>query len=248
MKTISYTMHDGPFSGRKLTGGRPTTINGLTVVKFMETEKGKNICAKYDARPDLAALVAEYQAEAAAEKAANETRWAEQRAAATAADAPLLAAMESEAARLRSTIPADYVEVFVAQTGDADGDPILQYTVDGRIISWRDVNRIGAACAVRPGAMGAFATRWIASISRKRLAEIIAAQDAAKELAQTAKLAEEKRISDLTELARTTSTPQTLETWTTHECSEDLEDCSFDNAKKMIMPDGSTKIEYTHCY
>lgn len=248
MKTISYTMHDGPFAGRKLTGGRPTIIKGLAVVRFEESEKGKNICAKYDARPDLAALVAEYQAEQVAKTTANEARWAEQRAATAAAEAPLLAAMDAEADRLKSTIPADHVEVAVTQTGDADGDPILQYTVDGQIISWLDVQRIGTACAIRPGAMGAFSTRWIASISRDRLAEIIAAQKSAQDQKQAAQLAEEKRIADLSDLARTTGQPQVLETWTTHECSEDLEDCSFDNARKMIMKDGSTKIEYTHCY
>ena len=248
MKTISYIMQDGPFASRKLTGGRPTTINGLAVVRFAETEKGKNICAKYDARPDLAALVAEYQAEQAAETAANKTRWAEQRAATAAAEAPLLAAMESEAARLRLTIPGDHIEVAVTQLGDADGSPILQYIIDGRIISWRDVNHIGTACAIRPGAMGAFATRWIASISRGKLAEIIAAQKSEQDRKQAAQLAEEKRIADLSDLARTTGQPQVLKTWTTHECSEELDDCSFDNAREMIMPNGSTKIKYTHCY
>ena len=223
-------MQDGPFLGRELTGGRPRLVNGMAVVKFTETEKGKNICAKYDSRPDLAALVAEYEMPMVAETAVNKALLAEHLAATVAIEAPLLAAMDAEADRLRLTIPAGHIEVTVTQTGDIDGYPILQYTVNAHVIPWQDVQHLGTAYAIRPGAMGAFATRRIASISRERLAEIIASQKSVQEKKEGIHLAETKRIADLTDLARATDQPQIIDRWTTNECSEDLDDCSFDNA------------------
>lgn len=177
--SINYTAGEDckGIAGMKLTGGKPVKISGTDVVRFTQTQKGQAIALKYSSRPDLAALVAEYNSLEAAKQAAREEIWAKEKAAREALDQPLLDAMHVEANRLRATIPADHLEVKIVQTGSADGDPILEYSVDGVKLNWSDVTIIGVASAIRPGALGAFATVYVASIRREQLEQIKATQN-----------------------------------------------------------------------
>jgi hypothetical protein len=172
--SISYDadLDCGQIAGMKLTGGIPTEYNGEKCVRFETKFKGQIIQVRYASRPDLAALVDEYnriQAELAKER---EARWAEEKAKQEAIDRPLLEEMERKAAELRAQIPEDHIEVTITKTGDSDGWPILDYEADGVKLSWEDVNMLGSACAIRPGAMGAFAEVWIGSIAKNKLEEI----------------------------------------------------------------------------
>ena len=162
-------------TGQTLTGGVVRTINGIKVITY--TTKKLNL--KVAGRPELEAVAMKIEKIEADKTVAREAKCAADRAAQDAIDKPLLEAMEIEATRLRSLIPADHVEVIIKQSGDLDGDPILDYACQGIKLSWRDIEVVGTACAIRPRAMGAFATRRIASISIARLAEIKAEQSLA---------------------------------------------------------------------
>jgi hypothetical protein len=178
----------------------PVVHGGVKYVRF-ETKfdaklYGQTVQIKYEARPELAALVAEYEAIQAQLKAEREAKWAAKQAGQDAIDKPLLDAMQARAADLKAQIPADHVEVAVKQTGDMDGDPILEYTVDGVKLSWDDVNHIGTASAIRPGALGAFASEWICTIGKAKFEEIRSAQQTAAETKKTAKEAREKELRE----------------------------------------------------
>ena len=51
----------GPFAGKQLTGGCPEIVRGVKVVVFKEKHKGHQAQVRYENRPGLAALVAEYK-------------------------------------------------------------------------------------------------------------------------------------------------------------------------------------------
>ncbi len=95
-------------------------------------------------------------------------------------DERLLAKMHAEADELRKQIPADHVEVTATQTGSLDGDPIFEYKVGDFELSWQDVNHVGWALAIRPGALSDFASIKVASISEAKLEELKAAKIAAE--------------------------------------------------------------------
>jgi hypothetical protein len=142
-------------------------------------------------KPGIIEYVTEQHKIRAEERAA---KWATQQAAQDAVDKPLLDAMQAHAAELRAQIPAGHIQVTVKQTGDMDGDPILKYTADGVNLNWQDVNFIGVASAVRPGAIGSFASIYVASISRKNLEEIRTVQQANSAAAQASKSARENEL------------------------------------------------------
>ena len=181
MEGITYKAGSdcGPAAGKTLTDGRPAELNGNKVVQFSAPIiQGRKMAIKYDCRPDLAALVAEYQAKAAAEESARQAKWAAERAKQAAEDAPLIAAMDAEVDILRATIPSGSIAVECRQTGDLDGDPIYRYEADGVEVGWQDVVILGRPCAVRPGALGAFAEQCVAYITPAKLAEVRARIDA----------------------------------------------------------------------
>lgn len=61
-KLIEYDLTDHPMLGtRHLDGGQPETRRGIAVVAFRAWHKGKQICVRYDTRPDLKAVVEKYQ-------------------------------------------------------------------------------------------------------------------------------------------------------------------------------------------
>lgn len=168
-----FVEEDGTIiSGMKLTGGYPTEIRGKKVVRFNEKIKGQPLSVMYENRPALAALVDEYNAIRKQIQAEDEERWANERAAQDAIDKPLLEKMERETSELRKRIPEGYVEVTVTKVGDSDGYPILRYTVDDTVIPWDQTEPVGTACAIRPGALGAFAEVRIASIRKEKLEKI----------------------------------------------------------------------------
>jgi len=141
------------------------------------------------AKPEILAYFADRKAE---REAAAEARRAEREA----IDRPLLDEMYAKAEELRKQIPEGHVEVTVTKTGDLDGWPILEYEADGVKLRRDEVKMIGSACAVRPGALGAFAEIWIASIDRNKLEEIRTRnQKAAKDKA-AAKEARRKELME----------------------------------------------------
>lgn len=196
--SISYKADTtcGPVTGMELTGGRPVEINGKQVVSFENKFKGQTICIGYESRPELAALVVEYKAIEAQKQADREARWATEKSKQDAIDKPLLDAMQAEAAALRASVPTDHVLVDVNQTGDLDGHPILEYTVDGIKLNWQDVKVVGVASAERPGALGSFAIERICSISKTRLETIKINQQTVAETSRIIKEAGEKDLKE----------------------------------------------------
>ena len=175
MEGITYKAGSdcGPAAGSILTGGRPIEINGNKVVQFTAPIiQGRKMAIKYDCRPDLAALVAEYLASETAEKSARQAKWAAETAKQAAENAPLIAAMNARADALQATIPTGSILVKCEKLGDLDGDPIYRYTAEGIEVAWQDVVILGRTDAVRPGALGAFAERCVAYITPAKLVEV----------------------------------------------------------------------------
>jgi len=172
--TISYKIESSHalIPNKQLTGGYPMINQGVEVVKFEEKYKNQIICLKYADRPDLTALVKEYEAIKAEEESERQRKYAEREAAEKAADQKFIDKMNSEAEVLRSQIPASHVFVSAKQIGDSDGWPIMKYEVDGVELKWNQVNVIGCANAIRTGAIGAFESIWVCSIDRDELVTI----------------------------------------------------------------------------
>jgi pyruvoyl-dependent arginine decarboxylase (PvlArgDC) len=254
MKTITWKageIEPENIRGKTFEGGRPDTMNGVRVVRFERPRVGgKTLAARIDTRPALAALVAEYDEEKIKEQNEREARRAAEQAKQDAIDKPLLAEMDSEAARLRGLIPADSVEVQSVKTGYADGDPIMEHTAEGVEVSWGDIVVHGHATAIRPGALGAFASVCIASIPRAKLEGIKQKieSDAAEKKAKTEK-AEADRAAKFMEAART-GKPVELRRWTeTRRAKEGGEwgDYIF-ICVDFAQPDGTVKTAATNCY
>jgi len=198
-------------------------------------------------KPGIMAYMAELQAERAKELEELEQKWEAEKAKKDAADKLLLDAMEQEAAELRTQVPEGHLLVNVEQTGSADGDPILEYTVDGMVISWRDINVIGWAEAIRPGALGSFASICVASISRERLIEIKAEKKTAADKAKAEKETETKRIAAIFSKAKETGEKQELERHT-DDCNDPSEECNMDIVTVWAMPDGTKTTTRTHTW
>ena len=194
----------------------------------------------------MAELIARKNAQTAKFKAIRAT-WAEQRAIQDAEDAPLLADMETRANELRSQIPADHIEVIATQTGDMDGDPIMQYTANGEIVGWNDITVIGWASAIRPGAMGAFASIQVCSINKDKLEQIKSSKIAAEKAKAAAKKAETDRIANIFEVAKKTGKKQEIKHYMA-DCNDPHEECSLDVVTVYAMPDGTEKTERMHTW
>ena len=192
------------------------------------------------AKPEIIAELKRQQEERKVAQAAREAKWAEQRAAQDAIDAPLLVAMAERANELRAQIPADHIEVVAKQTGDMDGDPIMQYTVDGVILNWQDVNHIGWASAIRPGAMGSFASIQICSISKDKLEQIKADRLSAETKKEAEKKAKEDRVNTIFATAKETGEKQYIKHYMAN-CNDPREECSTDVVTEYAMPDGTKK-------
>ena len=156
-----------------------------------------NLQIKLEGKPELRELWENYEAINKARKAAVNAMHEAQRQQQSDIDAPLLKDMKEKAEALRGQIPEGMVPVAVTQTGDLDGWPIYSYTANGTEIPRADVTTIGAASALRPGALGSFAEVIVAYTSQDKI-------DAARN-----RLAERKVKSDeyKNEL-RTTPVPQ----------------------------------------
>ncbi|MFT3992400.1 MAG: hypothetical protein QM680_13430 [Luteolibacter sp.] len=125
----------------------------------------------------------------------REAKWEEERLAKKAEDDALIEKMNAEVADIRKKIPAGHVEVTVINKGDFDGYPMLDFRCEGIDLEWHQVNIVGAAHAIRPGAMGAFASRRVASISRE---DLEAARLAHAEKEASAKSAAAEKAKELT--------------------------------------------------
>ena len=199
------------------------------------------------AKPEIIAELKRQQEERKVANAARAAKWAEQMAAQDAIDAPILAAMHDRANELWAQIPADHIEVIAEKTGDMDGDPIMQYTADGEIVSWQDVNVVGWASAIRPGAMGSFASIQVCSISKDKLEQIKADKVAAEAKNVADKNAETDRVNTIFAVAKETGKRQYINHYMA-DCNDPHEECSTDVVTVYAMPDGTTKTERTHTW
>jgi len=164
-----------------------------------------------------------------------------------AADQVLVDEMNAKAQELRNQIPAGHLEVTATIVGDFDGYPQIEYTVENVKINWQDVNVIGWASAVRPGAMGSFAKVCIASISAERLEEIkVKAVQKAAEVASIV-VAKEAEISAKFAEAKATGKPVLVHKWS-EDCNDPSEECNVDYLCEYAMPDGTYKTERYHTW
>jgi hypothetical protein len=224
-----------------------TQQNGQDALKLRVPKSEKDIneikAGKYEIIAELKRQEEERQQRREELKQIAEQRKAEQ----DTIDKPLLEEMYKKADELRSQIPADHIEVTAEQTGDLDGDPIMQYTVEGIKLHWQDVNHIGWASAIRPGALGSFAKILICSISKEKLEQIKTAQMEAKNQQEKIEQTENERITAIFEKAKQTGEKQYLNHYTA-DCNDQNEDCSTDIVTIWAMPDGTKTITRQHTW
>jgi len=183
------------------------------------------------------------------EQSEREERWETERLEKIEKERPMLESMNKKAQEFRGQIPEDGIPVKIEKTGNMDGDDMLEYSVDGVKLSWRDIVYVGTASAIRPGAMGAFASVRVAYITRTKLEEIKLKNQAEKTGKEEKIQAEKQRIETLTNKAKNTGEKQLLNKWVTTKCmNHNYSECSFDVAGEYAYADGSKKIEYTCCY
>ena len=237
----------GPVAGKQLTGGRPAEYNGQKAVYFEEKHQGKAIYIKYENRPELSALVAQYQTIEAEKQVAREAKWAAKRAEEEAIRKPLIDDMNAAATKLKKSIPSNHVQVTVDEVGDLDGDKIYKYTVDGFEINWNEVTVHGWATATYENAMAPFASICIASISREKLQELINTKRFSEQKKLEAEKQAQEEIKQKFESAKATGGKVLISTWVT-DCNDPQEECSTDIIHKWAMPDGTTKITRQHTW
>lgn len=132
---------------------------------------------------------------AAADKAEYDAKIEQARAEREAIDQPLIAAMDAEAAEITANIPTDCIRINVQHKGDFDGYPTLDLSHNGVPMHLSSPGvHLGAAHAIRPGAMGSFASRYVAwatpeAIDAATQAHLdLQAKQAAAKIEQDAKL------------------------------------------------------------
>jgi len=241
--SISYDADKdcGPVAGLKLTGGKPKEINSQKLVWFEHVATiGKPVGIRYDSRPDLAALVDEYNKLQAEQQARYNARAAAYQAEREAVDNPLLEAMKAEAAKLRKRIPAGHIEVDVEDKGDFDGYPNLKYSVDGVELPWDKINHIGVASAIRPGALGSFARIYVVSIAKEKVEQIKKEQEEKSALNQARKEARQK------ELTETVIPPEALEAYNYYHGDSDLAWEKEDESSWALIDKWTPYIETQH--
>ena len=223
------------------------TLHGSDMVRFTRKPTAKDLAEMKAKKAEIIVELKRLEIERHNQMLERERAWAEKRAQQAAADQIEIEKMRLEADALRKQIPADHVEVTVTKVGDADGHPILRYTVSQFELSWTDVNTIGAACAIRPGAMGAFAEVYVASIPAAKLAELKAAKEAEKDAAvKRAAEAIAKKEAAFAEAAET-GKPVELSR-TTEPCDGSAYECSLDIVVRYAMPDGAIKAKRIHTH
>jgi hypothetical protein len=212
----------------------------------VSSNKGRGYLALAD-RPMLDILVANRDAIKAEIDAVQSARSAVKRQAEREQDDALRAVMRAEAESIAARIPTGHIRVVATKVGDADGDPIMEYSAEGTKVRWDQVTTHGTASAIRPGAWGAFDSVTVASISEEKLAEIRAAMAAKSAAVLTERAtAESARAAAFAE-ARTTGQPVHLETHM-QECDGSVEECSTDAVSTYAMPDGSITTRRTHTF
>lgn len=216
--------------------------NGQEMINIRPSRKptAAELNAIKAAKPEILQYLADKAAERQAILAA---RRAEQEA----IDKVCLEKMEAEVTELRKQIPSGHTEVKVTQTGDMDGYPVLEYEADGVKLNWQDVNKVGIACAIRPGAMGAFETVYVFSISRERLEEIRTEQKKTADEKETQEIAEKAELQAKFDEAKATGKNVKIRTYMA-ECNDPKESCSTDVVTEYAMPDGRVKKERMHTW
>ena len=221
--------------------------DGKEVLKLQMPKSQKVVTEITAAKEEIIVELKHQQEERKIAQIEREAKWAKQREEQDAIDKPLLEAMHKKADELRATIPSDHIEVITDQTGDLDGDPILKYTADGIEINWQDVNHIGWASAIRPGALGSFASIKICSISKEKLEQIKTAKINSKNQKEKEEQIETDRITAIFAKAKETGEKQYI-THYTADCNDPHEECSTDIITEWAMPDGTKTITRQHTW
>ena len=176
----------------------------------------------------LRPLLAEQRAYAARVRAEQEAR-----------DAARAADLEALRARVRAECPADCepctlggwydgIQTYVA----ADGTSIEQ---------WDGMDSHG--CGI------VYIKRDVVDDARKRAAERKRRDDEARAEQEANRKAEEARREECFRKARESGERVRIDGWITDRCHNGNDgDCSFDQATRWAMPDGTEKITYTCCY
>jgi len=245
----------GALAGKTLTGGLPGPRKGadgetVPCVAFAPIKVGgKSVrpILRYDTRPELAALVTQWEQATAAEQAQREAEYAVLQEQERQAEAPLLAAMREEADALAARIPTDCVRVEAIEAGNADGQKYYALRVGDFDISWQEATQVGTASATRPGALCPFAEEPVYYIPRARLAELQSEANAKAQAKAAAKAEKAQQRTAAFAEAKATGQAVALSSWM-EECDDDNEECSLDNVTLYALPGGTTETRRQHTW
>jgi hypothetical protein len=256
MSRITWRPADGPLAGQTLVKGTPATHpQAGRGVKFYRHGneaafkkagvKANEVFARVEGKPELAALVAEYdRRQAAREAVARQKREAED-----AADRELVRGMEARESELVRQIPVGHVRVTVTEKGrDSDGDRVWAYEAGGVPLAWDTpgMGLVGVASAIRPGALNPFAVRPVYSISLHDLEQERVRQEAKRQADDSARRARQEasaeRRRSAFEEARRTGHPAVIRQWA-EQVDDPENENSLDIVYEMALPDGRTRID-----
>lgn len=263
LSAITYRPTSGPLAGAELRGGFPKQhpevgqvvvyTRAMNQEAFQKAKLPANVhqvTVRVDDKPDLAELVADLGAE---ESAYREERRRERHAEWERTYKEPLERLEREEAELVARIPADHLRVEAKKTGDLDGDPIYEYSVQGVKVPWNlpGVVRHGTASATLPGAMNPFEVRDVRSVSRADFERWQAGEKAKRDEEQARqeekRRAKQEKESAALERARATGQPVPVEHWT-ELVDDEANENSLDVVTRYVRPDGTfyTRRTPTH--
>ena len=188
-------------------------------VKLLDGKKITLMLSLAD-KPDLQAIIAEWQATIQAEKDAKEAAKVAEIASVTSGATPIVVSYHD----------GEYLSGFIAhgQGGNLLEKIGLAKHVDG----WGRI--VDAAVVVALGESFAYpdAVAYAQPALDAKAAKVLASKEAL-----AAKFAE----------AKVSGKPALIASWM-EDCNSPKENCSFDSMAKYAMPDGTTKTSRSHCY
>jgi len=200
--------------------------SGKPVVEFRvpQGRRTQRLVVTCEGRPALMALWQNARDRSHAVQAARSARW------------------EADRADLRSRIVADCPagHILAAKGGTCDDGWTWSYTWDGHEFQAGDFSVRGLGLCYIPRDIAEKAIREAEERAKAEAERQATIKREADEIA-----AERRRRIDE---AKRTGKPVELDHWMTETCHSHEPDCSFDAAAEIAMPDGTVRVEYTHCF
>ena len=217
----TYALHVTRVDPRTM---RPVASGGAEVLKCGQVKllDGKKITLllKTEDKPDLQAIIAEWQATIRAEKDAKDAAKVAEIEAVTSGATPIVVTYHD----------GEYLSGWMVH--GYGGDLLEKIGLAKHIDGWGRI--VDAAVVVALGESFTYPDA------------VKFAQPALDAKAEKIRVAQESLVAKFAE-AKASGQPVKISSWM-EDCNSPKEDCSFDSMAKYAMPDGTTKTSRSHCY